>query len=301
MILGHMESGLSLNKINPAETNLVVFESNGCNNISVNIGIVKKTFRAYNINVSYKTVDENWEEELNNAVKRVVFVISSDTFITRVKKRIAHLRERNNNVSNVADIEVLVILETDDDDDDDDDDNDDSDDDFQFDAEDEKEKDIIKVDSLNNVYKWWPNVLLFLRPKDVLDGPEVKRKYGCFFVFSENSNKESEWFKNHRDSFEKLGIRCLRQEKDSKIQDDVYLKSSVCAIVYVNNKRHTEKIKDLVKKAIENGCKIRLYLENARTEFAEVIRDECQVILSGTTIHAHLASLMKDLDISKSY
>ena len=267
---------MELNRISPGEVNLMIYERNR-DSISANIGIAKKTFKAYDINVRYITVDENWEDELNNVVQRVVFVISSDKCISRVKRKVAHLREENNNVATVTNVSALILHVAEDDDGDDDDNY--SGDEFQFESDDDGDRDIIRVDNLNNVYKWLPNVLLFLRPKNETNGEEVKRRYGCFFVFSENSNKESEWFKRHRDCLEKLGIQCLRKEKDSQIRDDVYMKSSKCVIMYVNNNRHTDKVKDIVKKAAINGCKIRLYLENAKTEFAEEIREDCTVTL----------------------
>ena len=289
---------MELNRISPGEVNLVIYERNG-DSISANIGIAKKTFKAYDINVRYITVDENWEDDLNNVVQRVVFVISSDKCISRVKRKVAHLREENNNVATVTNVRALILHVTEDDDGDDDDNY--SDDEFQFESDDDGDRDMIRVNNLNNVYIWLPNVLLFLRPKNEPNGEEVKRRYGCFFMFSENSNKESEWFKRHRDCLEKLGIQCLRKEKDSQIRDDVYMKSSKCVIMYVNNNRHTDKVRDIVKKASTNGCKIRLYLENAKTEFAEEIREECNVTLTGSTVHAHLAGLLKDLELSKSY
>lgn len=286
MNIGQME----FNRISPGEVDLVIYERN-VDSISANIGIAKKSFKAYDINVRYKTVDDNWEDELNNTVQRVVFVISSDKYISKVKRKIAYLREENNNVSAVTNIKALILHVTADDDDDD------TDDEFQFESDDEGDSDIIKVDDLNNVYKWLPNILLFLREKNEPNGADVKRRYGCFFMFSENSNKESEWFKRHRDCLEKLGIQCLRKEKDSQIDDDVYMKSSKCVIMYINNNRHSGKVRDTVRKAIRNGCKIRLFLENAKTEFAEEIREECNVTLTGSTVHAHLAGLMRDLDL----
>lgn len=285
----------TVNQVKPAEVNLIVYERNDSNFISATIGVVKKIFRTYNLNVQFISVDENWEEDFHALVKRVVFIVTSDTFISQVKKKISLFREKNNNNPNERNIQILIVMVNSDDEDEDYD----SEDDMIFSINDEKENDILKVDKLSNVYEWWPSVLQFLKPKDPSTNSDQQRKYGCFFVFSEDSKKESEWFKRHRDSLENLGISCLRRERGSTITDDLYMKSSRCVAMYVNSKRSTDKIQEFVRKAVENECKIRLYLESARIEFAEAVRDACQLTLSGTTIHAHLASLMKDLEISK--
>ena len=292
-----MENGHLLNRISPAEANLVIYEENG-DNILANIGIVKKTFNAFDVNVRYRTVDDKWEDDLNNVAQKVVFVISSDNYVSKVKRKIASFREENNNMSTVTDVRALILHVTEDGEDDDGDNN--NDDEFQFESDDDIDKDIIKVGDLNNVYKWWPYILLFLRSKKKQNESGINRRYGCFFIFNENSRKESEWYRRHRDALEKLGIQCLRREEGSHIHDDAYMQNSKCVIIYVNNNRSPERIEQTKKKAIENGCKIRLYLENANTDFAESIRERCNVTLTGSTLHAHLTGLMKDLDMSKS-
>ena len=284
-------------RISPAEVKLVVYETKSRHR-SLNIGIVKKTLRAFNLVVSFKELKRKWIEELNGSVKKLVFLVSSDTYLSEIKKKIAPYREQNSNTAPGNDIKVLVVMESPADDDNDVDD----DYDFGFDYKEAEDEDnnTIKVNTLTDVYKWWPFVLQFLRPNSV-NTIEPTFKQSCYFLFDENSVAEADWFKNHRDTMEKLGIRCLRREVNSRIPDDVYMKSSNCVLIYVSNTSNMiiDELKDKVQRAVDSGCRVRLFLENTNNEFAETVRDECQMNLSGTTTHAHWAGLMKDLDISK--
>lgn len=282
-----------MNSISSGEYTLIVYEAE-IDHGALNIDIVKKTLQSFNLDVGFKEVKQNWTDELNGSVNRIVFIISADTYICEIKRKISKFSERNNKATSRTDIEILVVIEDDDDDDDDDD--------FGFDYKEDKEDNTIEVKQLNQVYEWWPFVLQFLKPKKSLSDKKVSgRKHTCFFLFNEDCRMEAEWFKDHRDTLEKLGIRCLRREGTSKVTEDIYMESSSCVVVYVNGNTDIDELKDKVRKAVACGCKIRLFLETANIVYADTVQYECHLTLSGRTIYAHWARLMKDLNISKYY
>ena len=284
-----MENGI--NRVSPAEVNLVVYEADNMSDTLVNIWIIKKTFRLINVNACFKEVRENWKQVQHGSFGKLLFLVSSETFLSTIKRNIAPLMEQNKNNGNRN---VLVVTEYNDVDDDEDDDD--------FELLDEEEHNVIKVNKLNDVEEWWPSVLQFFKPKDLSSGNVVrKREYDCFFLFNEDSRTEAEWFKKHKDRLESFGIRCLKRDRNSQITDDIYMKNSRCIVMYVNNRRQTDRIKENIRKATENGCSVRLFLQDAEIEFAKRVQADCQVNLSGTSLLAHWANLLKDLDISKLY
>ena len=282
-----------MNSISTGESTLIVYEAE-TEHGALNIDIVKKMLQSFNLDIGFKEVKQNWTDELNGSVNRLVFIVSADTYFCEIKRKISKFSERNSNAASRTAIEILAIIEDDDDGGDDDD--------LGFDYEEDKEDNTIEVKKLNQVYEWWPFVLQFLQPKKSLFDHKVSdRKHTCFFLFNEDCRMEAEWFKNHRDTLEKLWIRCLRREGNSKVTEDIYMKSSCCVVVYVNGNTDIDDLKDKVRKAVASGCKIRLFLETANFTYADTVQYDCHLTLSGTTVYAHWASLMKDLNISKYY
>ena len=291
--MNFLENGIG--RVSPVIANLVVYEK-ACPDVSTRLPTIKNTFHKFSMNVIFKEVGENWQSDTHGLLKRVLFLVSLDTFIFDIRKDIDKLRgTHQSSTGNSISILVVTVLNEDVEEDDDD---------ININFEDEEVLEcfkLIKIDSFDKLHEWWPNVLHFFKGQTIATAPDTsQQQYVCFFVIDDESTEAVEWYKCHKDTLEKFGrIRCQRN-RDSAHSDERYMKYSNYVAVYVRTDSfNSSELNDTIKKATNNGCGLRVYLENADSEFAKEVLDECRLTLSGVSSYEHWAYLLKDLNIGK--